>query len=149
MMVDTYSNNPSFRTAENIQKELDLATQNVQQLKPKLLVIDSQLTEVVERLNVKTASSPRYVNTKDQLQHSDFTDTREVNSSPCETVSCKSRHKGVAKYDFDGDSIENSITMKVGEEFCILEEDAEGWTKVLNENTDSMGFVPSSYLDIL
>jgi len=149
MMVDTYSNNPSFGTTENIQKELDLATQNVQQLKPKLLVIDSQLTEVVERLNLKTASSPRYVNTKDQLQHSDFADTREVNSSPCETVSSKSRHKGVAKYDFDGDSIENSITMKVGEEFCILEEDAEGWAKVLNENTDSMGFVPSSYLDIL
>ena len=58
--------------------------------------------------------------------------------------------KVVALYSFDSDS-SDTITITEGEEFYVVEEDQDGWTKVKrvdgsNNNGLTEGFIPTSYI---
>ena len=58
----------------------------------------------------------------------------------------------MALYSFMSENSE-TLDMSEGEEFIILEDDIDGWTKVRrrkNHNTQKdLGFVPSSFLKFL
>ena len=61
--------------------------------------------------------------------------------------------RAVALYPFHSESSE-TLDMSEGEEFLVLEDDIEGWTKVRrrNKKTSSqkeLGFVPSSFIKFL
>jgi len=66
----------------------------------------------------------------------------EFDSEPTKILgSCK------AIYDFTG-SNEDTVSMKAGEQFFVLEHDSgDGWTKVRSKTDSKEGFVPTTYLN--
>ena len=52
--------------------------------------------------------------------------------------------KLLALYSYSGDE-EGTINMKLGEEFDVIEEDVEGWSRVRRTGGQEEGFIPTSF----
>ena len=54
----------------------------------------------------------------------------------------------VALYPFQGEA-ECNLGMEAGEQLVVVEEDAEGWSKVRRVEGQEEGYVPTSFLQVL
>ena len=150
-MVQSYRDNPKFRDAKNFQSELDSAIYNVQMLESDLHALNIKLKDINEKLDSQQTASPNIAMSTQEnsprFNRSYSINVIEVKVEEHGAVGLDDKETAVALYPFEDDTIENSITMKIGEEFLVTEVDDGGWTKVKRKNIVSEeGYVPTAYL---
>ena len=178
LMIQTYTQNPKFGDVKKFQGELDAAAHKVQLLESELHAMQTELVDVNDRLENMRNQSPAInkirrerspsgslassmsstqvsvesaCNTDSEWEEDDLS---APSAPPEESISRLSlNEKVVASFSFESDS-SDTIPMAEGEEFFLMEEDQDGWTKVKrvdNRFFEDMGegFVPTSYIQSL
>ena len=137
--------------------KFDSAIYNVKMLESDLHVLIIELRDIHEKLDSQHSGSPNIAKstpkTISALENSpgcnntDSNNDSEVKVEEHGAVGLDDIETAVALYHYNDDTIENSITMEVGEEFIVTEVDDGGWTKVKSKTSFSEeGYVPTAYL---
>jgi len=178
LMIQTYTQNPKFGDVKKFQGELDVAAHKVQLLESELQAMQTELVDVNDTLENMRNQSPAInkirrkrspsgslassmsstqvsvesaCNTDSEWEEDDLS---APSAPPEESISRLSlNEKVVASFSFESDS-SDTIPMAEGEEFFLMEEDQDGWTKVKRVDNRFFedigeGFVPTSYIQIL
>merc|ERR1719427_1286157 len=178
LMIQSYTQNPKFGDVTKFQGELDAAAHKVQLLESKLQAMQTELVDVNNTLENMKKQSPAInkirrerspsgsfasslsstqvtvesaSDTDSEWEEDAYDDLSAPSAPPAESISKLSLV--VASFSFESDS-SDTIPMAEGEEFLLMEEDHDGWTKVKrvdNRFFEDMGegFVPTSYIQSL
>jgi len=162
VMIQSYTQNPSFGDPRKFQEELDVTILRVQTLESDLYSQQLMLNDMEERnvnkssVQVLDSSNPTITSPEGSRcsstgygTMSNYSDSDEECASVTEIknreaighdVTVKSLHsfdtkvKAIALYPYKGDCGDSCISMKSGEEFLVIERDDHGWTKIRKEN---------------
>jgi hypothetical protein len=152
LMVQSYTDNPKFGDAKNFQSELESATYNVQILESDLHALNIKLKDINEKLDSQRNVLPNIAMSTPQSiivpeNSPNFISDSAVKDGELGAVGLDDKETAIAVYPYNDDTIKNSITMEVGEEFIVTEVDDGGWTKVKRKtNVSEEGYVPTAYL---
>ena len=121
-------------------------------LESDLQALNMELKNINEKLdsqhngsqNIAVSTSQHTIVPENSL---DSISDGEVKDGEQGAVGLDEKETAIALYPYDYDTIKNSITMEVGEEFIVTEVDDVGWTKVKRKtNVSEEGYVPTAYL---
>ena len=156
VMIQSYTQNPSFGDAKTFQEELDSTILKVQKLEAELHSYTLLHKELMYKLEQKQCSqrsallSPAPSNASPHGSRSSSTGYGTMSDSDGEDTTEDTIVAAV--YDYDGEGGDTTIPMVTGEEFIVTEEDEEGWTRVRRKNRTRQrceGYVPTAYLRLV
>merc|ERR1711953_251887 len=138
LMIDTYKETPEFGDGKKFQQELKVVTERVARLEEELSSLNRSL-DLVESamcLNIRNSLISSAMDTVSET--SDYTSSNSIDDNlesgeeeweEQEETETPGVRKLLALYSYSGDE-EGTINMKLGEEFDVIEEDVEGWSRV-------------------
>merc|ERR1712013_324531 len=160
VMIQSYTQIPTFGDAKTFQEELDSTILKVQKLEADLHSLNLNLKDLENQLEEKKSNQKQtpLPPSPSSKPSADSPVSSRASSAGYGTISTGSEDDGddvdvvVALYDYDGQCGESSIAMIAGELFTREGEDEDGWTKVRRKNIKDnrcQGFVPSSYITLV
>ena len=153
LMIDTYKQTPEFGDGKKFEQELRIVTERVAKLDQELSTLNHQL-DLVESamcLNIRNSLISSAMDTVSET--SDYTSSNSIDDNlesgeeeweDQEDKEVGGVRKLLALYSYSGEE-EGAIKMELGEEFEVLEEDAEGWSRVRRCGGGEEGFIPTSF----
>lgn len=145
--VDAMKNN-EYEHKEDIPSVYGVKTDKVDNNNKKTVIMLSDRQE-----NTSDFDDDDYFDSSVSFKSDEVDDISEDRSEKKAEMWIQSPPRAVAMYPFHSENSE-TLTMKESEEFFILEDDVEGWTKVRRKikNLSSLkeiGYVPSSFIKLL
>ena len=153
LMIDTYKETPEFGDGKKFQQELKVVSERVARLEEELSGLNRSL-DLVESamcLNIRNSLISSAMDTVSET--SDYTSSNSIDDNlesgeeeweEQEETETPGVRKLLALYSYSGDE-EGTINMKLGEEFDVIEEDVEGWSRVRRTGGQEEGFIPTSF----
>jgi len=163
LMINTYKENPEYGNVKKFEQELKLASDKVNRLDTELSSLNREL-DLVESamcLNIRHSllsshdsysegsdgTSHNSVDTSDTLDTTDVTDDGKHSEDSGEWSDDGSEmppKKLLALYSYGGEE-EGTLMMDAGDEFDVIEEDVDGWTRVRRSRSGEEGFIPTGF----
>ena len=162
-MINTYKENPEYGNVKKFEQELKLASDKVNRLDTELSSLNREL-DLVESamcLNIRHSllsshdsysegsdgTSHNSVDTSDTLDTTDVTDDGKHSEDSGEWSDDGSEmppKKLLALYSYGGEE-DGTLMMDAGDEFDVIEEDVDGWTRVRRSRSGEEGFIPTGF----
>ena len=163
VMIESYTQNPSFGNPRMFDEELESSILRVQKMESELHSQNMLLQDINRNLELKQSLSQRNLpllshptglynqegsTTSSSTGYGTISNysSSEVGSERGEDVENVNSVLVIALYPYNGECGESSIAMEAGEQFVMTEGDEGGWSRVRRLSQGEEGFVPTAFL---